>query len=153
DYLNVPFHGEFEDAITEEIALYKTEAIIAGHPRVMQALRDFAAKPGKTITYLIGNHDADLFFPRVRERIVREWDPSRSYPSEKVTVIADKDRVRYEAGLEIHHGNQFEAGNMLNFESPLLPYGAQRILNIPWGSFYVLKIVNRLKTEREYLDK
>src|SRR5687768_10704333 len=28
DYLNVPYQGEFEDAITEEIALYKTEAII-----------------------------------------------------------------------------------------------------------------------------
>ena len=27
------------------------------------------------------------------------------------------------------------------------------MLNIPWGSFYVLKIVNRLKTEREFIDK
>jgi UDP-2,3-diacylglucosamine pyrophosphatase LpxH len=27
------------------------------------------------------------------------------------------------------------------------------VLNIPWGSFYVLKIVNRLKWEREYVDK
>src|SRR3954464_1564865 len=34
DFLNVPFHGEFEDVITEEISLYKCEAIIAGHPKV-----------------------------------------------------------------------------------------------------------------------
>src|SRR5579884_2996391 len=35
DFLNVPYQGEFEDAITEPIALYKTEAIIAGHSKVM----------------------------------------------------------------------------------------------------------------------
>src|SRR4051812_12424370 len=62
DFLNVPVNGEFEDEITEEISLYKTEAIIAGHPRVMKALRLFASLPGKTITYMIGNHDPDLFF-------------------------------------------------------------------------------------------
>src|SRR3954471_862481 len=75
DFLNVPYHGEFEDAITEDLSLYKVEAIIAGHPKVMAALRRFASKPNKRITYLIGNHDADLFFPKVRERIIQEWDP------------------------------------------------------------------------------
>lgn len=154
DFLNVPYHGEFEDAITEEIALYKLEAIIAGHPKVMAALREFAKKPGKKITYLIGNHDADLFFPKVRERITREWDPDGKFPSEKVILIADRDRVRYEGGVEIHHGNQFEAVHVLNFEKPLLTsYLDKPVLNLPWGSFYVLKIINRLKYEREVLDK
>lgn len=154
DFLNVPYHGEFEDAITEEIALHKTEAIIAGHPHVMEALRKFAAKPGKKITYLIGNHDADLFFPKVRERITREWDPTGAYPSDRVELIADRDRVRYEGGLEIHHGNQFEAVHVLNFKKPLLDSHLDHpVLNIPWGSFYVLKIINRLKWERNSLDK
>lgn len=154
DFLNVPYKGEFEDAITEEIALYKTEAIIAGHPKVMAALRKFASKPGKKITYLIGNHDADLFFPKVRERITREWDPDGQYPSKKVELIADRDRLRFPGGIEVHHGNQFEAVNVLNFEKPLLDrYLSEPVLNIPWGSFYVLKIVNRMKWEREYLDK
>jgi UDP-2,3-diacylglucosamine pyrophosphatase LpxH len=154
DFLNVPYAGEFEDAITEEIALYKTEACIKGHPKVMAALRKFASKPGKKITYLIGNHDADLFFPKVRERIIREWDPEGRYPSDKVQIIVDRDRVRYAGGVEIHHGNQFEAVNVLNFENPILDNQlSDPVLNIPWGSFYVLKIVNRLKWERQYLDK
>ena len=93
DYLNVPFHGEFEEAITEEISLYKTEAVINGHPKVMKALKKFASRPGKRITYLIGNHDADLFFDKVRERIVREWDPDSKYPSDKVELIADRDQA------------------------------------------------------------
>src|SRR6476620_3614430 len=44
DFLNVPYQGEFEDSITEEISLYKLEAIIAGHPQVMGALKKFASK-------------------------------------------------------------------------------------------------------------
>ncbi|MDR3606514.1 MAG: metallophosphoesterase [Oligoflexia bacterium] len=154
DFLNVPYRGEFEDAITENMALAKLEAIIAGHPKVMSALKRFASKANKRITYLIGNHDADLFFPKVRERIIREWDPSGNYPSDKVQIIADRDRIRYEGGVEIHHGNQFEWANALNFDQPVIEGSLpEPILNIPWGSFYVLKIVNRLKWEREYLDK
>lgn len=154
DYLNVPYEGEFEEAVTEDISLYKTEAIIAGHPKVMAALKRFASKPGKSITYLIGNHDADLFFEKVRERITREWDPRGEYPSEKVRLIADTDRLSFEGGVEIHHGNQFEAGAVLNFQQPLLKdFLDKPVLNIPWGSFFVLKIINRLKSEREYIDK
>lgn len=157
DFLNVPYCGEFEEVITEEIALYKAEAIIGGHPKVMAALRRFASRPGKKIRYLIGNHDAELFFPKVRERIVREWDPEGRASSDRIQIIADRDRVRFEGGVEIHHGNQFEAVHQLNFDEPILgvdgSYLDQPVLNIPWGSFYVLKIVNRLKWEREYLDK
>ena len=152
DYLNVPVDGEFEDTITEDIALWKTEQIINGHPKVMEALRRFASKSGKTIKYLIGNHDADLAFEKVRERITREWDPDRKFPSDKVEVIGTKDRITYTEGVEIHHGNQFEAGSQLSFEEPFLA-GHQKLLNLPWSSFYVLKIVNRLKWERENLDK
>ena len=154
DYLNVPRDGEFEDAITEELALYKTEAIIRGHPKVMAALRQFAGLPNKRITYLIGNHDAELFFEKVRERIVREWDPEGRCPSPKVQIVADRDRITYEEGVEIRHGNQFEAGSVLNFSKPLLTnFLDQPVLNIPWGSFYVLKIINRLKWERDFIDK
>ncbi len=120
DFLNVPIHGEFEEAITEKLALEKLEAIIQGHPKVMEGLRKFASRPGKKISYLIGNHDAELFFPKVRERIVREWDPERQFPSSKVEVIADRDRVRWEGGVEVHHGNQFEAVHVLNFDKPIL---------------------------------
>ena len=154
DFLNVPYHGEFEDAITEDIAVYKLQAIFKGHPLVMAGLKRFASRPGKSVTYMIGNHDAELFFPKVQEGITREWDAEGRFPSANVKVIADTDRVKWEGGVEIHHGNQYEAVHVLNFEKPLLhSYLDQPVLNIPWGSFYILKIVNRLKGEREFLDK
>ena len=154
DFLNVPIHGEFEESITEKMAIYKTEAIIKGHPQVMEALRRFAAHPGKTITYLVGNHDGELFFPSVRERITQEWDPEGKFPSRKVVLVANRDRLTYEGGVEVRHGNQFEAANMMNFEKPILSeYVDEPILNLPWGSIYVLKIINRMKWERAYVDK
>ena len=154
DFLNVPYEGEFEEGITEEIAVAKLEAILKGHPGVMQALKTFASKPNKCITYLIGNHDAELFFEKVREKITRAWDPEGSYPSQKVRVVADTDRLRYEAGLEIRHGNQFEATNQLDFEHPMITlHNGTQVLNIPWGSIYVMKIINRLKWKRANIDK
>lgn len=173
DYLNVPIDGEFEVAVTEEMSLLKTDAILKAHPRVMRAIRDFAAHPGKSVTYLVGNHDADLFFPKVQERITRAWDPEGRYPSPVVKLIADTDRVRYPEGVEVHHGNQFESMHALDFRAPLIaqPQGhlegfegifgdasdqankPKPLLNLPWGSYYVLKIVNRLKAERSFLDK
>jgi UDP-2,3-diacylglucosamine pyrophosphatase LpxH len=154
DFLNVPYRGEFKEDITEEVALEKLESVISGHPKVMAGLRRFASKPGKRILYLVGNHDAELFFEKVRERIIREWDPDGNATSEKVEVIADRDRIFFEEGLEIRHGNQFEASNQLDFEHPFLALpGGTKILNIPWGSIYILKIINRMKWERIHLDK
>ncbi|MBI4924504.1 MAG: hypothetical protein HY843_01155 [Bdellovibrio sp.] len=154
DFLNVPVQGEFEDVITEEISLYKINAMIAGHQKVMKAIRNFASLPNKKITYLIGNHDADLFFAKIRERIIREWDPEGKFPSEKIKIHVDTDRLNLGYGVELHHGNQFEAGSTLDFKTPILNHSLDHpVLNLPWGSFYVLKIINRLRWEREYLDK
>jgi len=155
DYLNIPLDGEFEEVITEELALTKTEIILKAHTKVWEAIRRFASKPGKTVTYLVGNHDAELFFPKVRERITRAWDPGGEFPSPKVEVVADRDRLIFENGLEVRHGNQFEASNAMDFEAPFEtdPRTDELSLKLPWGSLYVLKVINRLKVIRPLVDK
>ncbi|MGE4232742.1 MAG: metallophosphoesterase [Bacteriovoracia bacterium] len=154
DFLNVPYRGEFEEVITEEFALYKLECILAGHPKVIEAFKLFVRRPGKKIIYNIGNHDADMFFPRVRERFTRLIDPEEQFPSQKIIVNWERPELFYPGGVQIQHGNQFEAVHLFDYKKPLLNEGLKdSVLNIPWGSFYVLKIVNRLKWEREYVDK
>jgi UDP-2,3-diacylglucosamine pyrophosphatase LpxH len=153
DFLNVPYRGEFEDAITEQFALYKLECIMAGHKKVIQALKKFASLPGKNIIYNLGNHDADLFFPKVREQLVRAISPNGEFPSPKVQVNFETPVINLSGGVLIHHGNQFEAMHVFNYEKPLLTGLKEPVLNIPWGSFYVLKIVNRFKRERGYIGK
>lgn len=154
DFLNVPYQGEFEEGVTEELALYKTKAILNGHETVNAALRKFASLPGKKITYLMGNHDLDLVYESVRREIVERWDSRGQYPSENVSVLHDKNAVSYPEGVEIHHGHQFEAGNEVDLEHPLIESPAgEKLLSLPWGSIYVLKIINRMRWEREYLGK
>lgn len=154
DFLNVPYQGQFEEVITEQFAVYKLECILRGHPKVVDALRAFAGRPGKRITYNIGNHDADLFFPAVREHLIRAWDPQGEYPSKSVFVNHERAGIEIEGGIYVEHGNNFEAVHLFNYDRPLLSEGLDDpVLNIPWGSVYVLKIVNRFKWERDYVDK
>ncbi|NUM88445.1 MAG: hypothetical protein HUU37_04495, partial [Bdellovibrionales bacterium] len=56
--------------------------------------------------------------------------------------------------IRVHHGNQFEAVHSFHYEAPFIQEDIpEPILALPWGSLYVLKIINRLKGERDYLDK
>lgn len=155
DFLNiVNKNGDFEETVTEEHALYKVDCILKGHPKVFETIRKVAARPGKSFLYNIGNHDADLFFPKVRERLIRAWDPDGKFPSEKIKIEHERPFLDLEGGIQMHHGNQFEAVHFLNFDKPLIAqHNGSSILNFPWGSFYVLKIVNRFKMERDYVDK
>ena len=153
DFLNVPFHGEFPEEITESMALEKLQAIFAGHPEVTKALQRFIRRKGKRIIYNIGNHDAEFFFSKVRAlfcETIAGANPSR----DKIWVNADEEFIEYPEGIRIHHGNQFEAVHTLNYKNPFLAdIDGGPILALPWGSVYVLKIINRLKWERDYLDK
>jgi UDP-2,3-diacylglucosamine pyrophosphatase LpxH len=154
DFLNVPYKGEFEEVITEQFALYKLECILSGHPKVFSALKEFASLPHKMVTFNIGNHDADLFFAKVRDRLIRELDPDGRATSDKVRVNYESAAINLEGGVQVQHGNQFEAVHYFNYAKPTIGrIGSVAVLNLPWGSFYVLKIVNRFKWEREYVDK
>jgi UDP-2,3-diacylglucosamine pyrophosphatase LpxH len=153
DFLNVPTQGEFLDVVTSDIAVEKLKAILAGHPEVMDALRKFIALPGKRVVYNVGNHDMDFFFPAVREEFCRALG-GPNWSKEKVWVNTETEYLEYEGGIRIYHGNQFEAVHTTNYKQPLLTDNLpEPILYMPWGSVYVLKIINRLKWERDYIDK
>src|SRR5205823_10193039 len=52
-----------------EVALQKLDKIIAAHEPFFVALRSFIEAPGRSITFLAGNHDIELCFAEVHERI------------------------------------------------------------------------------------
>ena len=152
DFLNIPIGGEFVDVVTSDLAVEKLRMIFQGHPEVTEAMQAFVRKPGKRILYNVGNHDMDFFFPAVREEFCRtiggeNWKP------EQVWVNAEKEFLEY-PGVQIHHGNQFEAVHTANYQQPFITENVpEPILYQPWGSVYVMKIINRLKWERDYIDK
>lgn len=153
DFLAIPVAGDFPDAIDEAVAVNKLEQVFAGHPELTLAMQDFVAKPKKYITYNIGNHDPEFFFPKVRELFCRTL-LEKQKDSSRVRVNHEQDHIDCGGGVQLHHGNQFEAVHVMNYTNPFIRENVQSpILDLPWGSLYVLKIINRLKWERDYVDK
>lgn len=153
DFLNVQTQGEFADVVNSDLAVEKLLAIFQGHPEVTQTMQNFVRRPGKRILYNVGNHDLDFFFPAVRETFCRVIG-GNDWKKEQVWVNVETEFLSYPEGVEIHHGNQFEAVHTTNYEQPFISENLpEPILYMPWGSVYVLKIINRLKWERDYIDK
>jgi UDP-2,3-diacylglucosamine pyrophosphatase LpxH len=150
DLLQVHYDGEFTDVITEDVAVGKLKACIDGHPTIMRALAAFVEAPRKRITYIPGNHDFDLVFPRAR-RLFREAVTGNPL-DERVQFIVEKEFYEFD-GIQIHHGHQFEAMNAFNWKQMFLTKGLPApVLNIPWGSVFILKVLNKVKEQRPYID-
>lgn len=153
DLLKVPINGLFPEAITESIGELKVDLCLRGHPKVVDALRAFV-RSGKRrrITYLPGNHDMELVFPAVRRLFSRAVSGAES--DERVAFIVDRDHHRLDGGVEIHHGHQFEALNAFDFRQLILQKKLpEPILNLPWGSLFILQVLNKYKEERPFLDR
>jgi UDP-2,3-diacylglucosamine pyrophosphatase LpxH len=151
DLLQVRHDGEFPDVITEEIASAKVKACLDGHPIVTRALAAFIEQPKKRITFIPGNHDIEFVFPRCR-RLFREA-VTGSPLDERVHFIIDRDFYDFD-GVQVHHGHQFEAMNTFDMKRIFLSKGLPApVLNLPWGSVFILKVLNRLKEKRPYIDR
>lgn len=152
DLLKVSVNGKFPDAITERLALMKLEQCLRGHPRVVKALSGILANPKNRITYLPGNHDMELFFPGVQKMLCRAITGEDSHP--RFRFVTEAPFFELEDGIQFHHGHQFEAIHAMDFKKLFLTRGHREpVLNLPWGSLFVLHVVNRLMSERPYLDK
>ncbi len=124
--------------------LLKVERVSAAHPRFFGALRRFLEAPGRQMTFTIGNHDLELCYARVRDRI-------------RQAIGAQAGQVRfclsraYEPfpGVTIEHGCQYDLWNSIGelWEGfwpvlGLLDDGRQNTtaepgsLPLPWGTRY-----------------
>jgi UDP-2,3-diacylglucosamine pyrophosphatase LpxH len=75
--LQIDTWGVQTHLISERSVVRAVERIVAGHPEFFEALRSFAATPGHTIAYVVGNHDAGMLWPGPR-RVFSEACGARS---------------------------------------------------------------------------
>lgn len=143
NFLQIDYKGHFIGVITESISVNKMERIISGHPKFFQSLKKFSEK-GNKITYVVGNHDQEMMWPRVRE----------------IVNLAVGQRVKYKNvvyffdGVHIEHGHMHEAANRMNPKQFFLRKNlAEPILNLPFGSHFFVDCVLKLKFEYPYVDK
>jgi hypothetical protein len=119
--------GDFLDLLRMEDAVGTRDQVAAtiGRPEYRElfaALRSFAGGPGHRVVYLVGNHDAEVWWnPRVRRSL-------------QEAGLVDVFALSYAAGfgsrpgqlVYCEHGNQFDPANTLvDYANPLdTPVGA-----------------------------
>lgn len=142
--LQIDSYGVHTHLITERSVVRAVQRIIAGHPEFFHALRRFAATPGHTITYIVGNHDAGML-----------WSGPRKVFSEACGAAVQFYDVYYKVdGIYIEHGQQYERFARINMNRPFITTGLpEPVLNLPWGSLFVAVILPKVKQERPHVDK
>ncbi len=157
DLLKTPLKdGTFPVHVSEEIAVAKLERIIAAHGPYFERLRRFLAYDGapRDLIFVVGNHDMEVFFPGVQERLRQE--------------LGNSDRIafpglRHQHGLvHVEHGQQHDPLFAIDAHHPFLSWEGETILNLPWGTLALLEVampflpelhqIDRLKPRDEVLD-
>ncbi|HZZ83323.1 MAG TPA: metallophosphoesterase [Anaeromyxobacteraceae bacterium] len=141
--LSVDLDGRLQEAITEQVAVEKTEAIIRGHPLVFDAVRRFAAAPRRNVVFIMGNHDPGFLFAGVRDAVTRAVGGAHVYLLDNY----DFD------GVHVEHGMQREPMNAFNPSRYFQERNGEQILNLPLGSRYIIAVLNQEKAQRPFIDK
>ncbi|MFH2005777.1 MAG: hypothetical protein ABI333_04230 [bacterium] len=143
-------------------ANWKLQRIVEGHPRFFEALGRLLAN-GNRIVVIAGNHDAELYWGRVRSTLsdvllaaVEHVDPDAD-----LEAVAQRIEYRqwfyYEKGrIFFEHGNQYEASNSFRYNLCPEYLGRSRSpagqLDLPVGSMFVQHIYNAVRRRSPYLS-
>lgn len=136
---------------SEEESLAKLDCILAGHPEAFAALAEFQ-KPGNIVTIFAGNHDIDLYWTKVQDRLRRE--------AGNVNIeLGDDTYVRYDGRLHISHGHLFPSIDPVNgfkhWRNPILHMPDDKEaprLEMCVGTLFVVQFVNLLENKYPFVD-
>jgi UDP-2,3-diacylglucosamine pyrophosphatase LpxH len=168
-----PEHPEYGLACGKQETVYKLKKIMEGHWLFFEALAEFAGS-GNRITITKGNHDVEFHYPGVqaafvnelrgvlKRKLLRAAEPDRAQRAEMINSnsIHFADWFYYEKDLLwVEHGNQYDAVNSFRYWlSPLLPaipgwpQDRQNEIDLPWGSFFVRYLFNRIENIEPFAD-
>lgn len=150
DLLKVKIDGRWPTEITDEIATEKLRQCLDGHPRFVNALRELLAKPGRRMVFLPGNHDLDMVLPGPQELFHRYVAPDRS----RVRFITSTDTYYLPEGIQIRHGHQLERIHRVDYARLTKKRrDGREVLDLPWGSLWILEVMNPAKEARSYVDR
>lgn len=131
----------------EAESLLKLECIIAGHRNVFDALGILLSR-GNQVTIVAGNHDVDVYWPKVRDRLRYVTGESLSFE------LGTEWISRYEGRLQISHGHMKDPANTFeNWKNPIktAPTGPER-LEMCAGTLFMVKFVTALEVRYPFAD-
>jgi len=132
---------------TESDSMKKLEAAIKSHRQTFNTLRGFSRRGRNRLFLIPGNHDIDLAWPRVQQRLLRELGDSGN---RRIMVV----NPCYQAdGIYVEHGNEYDEAN--RFQSQERPFNT--ILDKTWlqtnfGSTFMSRFYNQVETSKPFID-
>ncbi len=168
---------EFGLGTSQPESVWKTGKIVEGHPVFFQALGWFLAYPDNELILVRGNHDVELYWPKVQEAILyliekqyRIWyqkttrglniDSPLPLDDHPQALPADfRRRVSFPAWFVhepplfyMEHGHQYDPNNAFpNFLDPILPKNP-KLIELPAGSFFVRYFFNQIEQMHPFAD-
>lgn len=137
DFLKMAYKGNYPRYITEPISMWKLEEVIRNHRLFFETLKNFLAKTSQhRIFFVIGNHDHDLAWPSLREKIKK--------------TLNNHNRVDFSfhydyKDIHAEHGHLVDSLFKFDHEKPIITYKKEKILNLPWGSQICFKYLVKIK--------
>lgn len=136
DFLKMAYKNEYPRHITEEISLWKMEEVIKNHVVVFKAWKKFVADKNHTLSFIIGNHDADIAWPTLQKRIQQE--------------LAGYTNIQFgfqynQNGIHAEHGHLLDPFFSFNHRKPFTSYKGKKILVTPLGTQIVFNHLVHLK--------
>lgn len=123
----------------------KLERVLEAHESLFGALRRFMAR-GNRVVLVPGNHDVDLFWPKVRDRLLDVLD---SPDSEHFHF--ESSGIYKEGALYVEHGNQYYADSAFeDFTHPFLrdPKTGELRLERSWATCFLEYFSNGMMSRR-----
>ena len=152
DLLKVKIDGTWPTEITEEIATEKLRLCLEGHPKFTLALRSFLSGGKRRLVYLPGNHDLDMWFRAPQELFKRYVAPGEL--GDRVRFITSSDTYYLPEGIQIRHGHQLERIHRVDYTRMVRERSdGRKVLQIPYGSLWILEVLNPIKEERNNVDR
>lgn len=152
DLLKVKIGGVWPTEITDEIATDKLRQCLDGHPKFVNALKQLLQRPTRRLVFLPGNHDLDMWFPGPQELFRRYVAPGAA--GERVQFVTSGDTYYLPEGIQIRHGHQLEFIHRVDYNRMTrTKRDGTEILDLPWGSLWILEVMNPAKAIRSYVDR
>lgn len=131
----------------EAASLHKLEVALAAHPGFFAGLAGFVGKGGR-VRFLIGNHDLDMIWPKVKWRMHAALGAP---PTEQLAFDVGAHRFH---GVHVEHGFRFTPENCPRdpdafcYPGP----GGELYLERVWGTDFMLQFYNDLERTHPYAD-
>lgn len=130
---------------TQSQSLRKLEAILEGHHPVFDAIGALI-DAGNAVTIAAGNHDVDLSWTSVQERLRKATRPALRFEPNEEWV------ERYDHALQISHGHIKDPANTFtNWKEPFVDVDERRLEMCP-GTLFMTKFVNQLERRFPFAD-